>query len=318
MPPTRPGPARTATPATRPGRAPGRRATVSRAPTRRIALAGATLATALAPAAAGAAALPTAPVGAVQVSVTTSTGWTVEERGPKGPKDQRTTQLVVKRPGGEVDALLYPEAQIPDLCDATSTGFHCLPLRAIFVQPVKVGEQGLLVQDQDGDGTPEIAIGMFSGGAHCCTTEVGYWRDASGTWKSDLTNGGSAGADVSDAKGRLQIANPGFEAMSWSYAASQPFYTWTRLVPGTGWVDASTRADHRKQVERMNAVVRRFAKVRDAAEPIQAARAVRVGHRKALGQKARVASERRTYRRAYGRADARALDRVLKTVDVVR
>lgn len=290
----------------------------ARARTRRLALAGATLAAALVPATAGAAALPTAPTGDVQVAVTTSTGWTVEERGPKDADDQRTTQVVVKRPGGEVDALLYPEAQVKDFCDPTSTGFHCLPLRAIFVQPPKVGKQGLVVQDQDGDGTPEVAIGMFSGGAHCCITVVGYWRDASGAWRSDLTNGGSAGGDVTDAKSRMQVANAGFEGMSWSYAATQPFYTWTRLVPGTGWVDASTRADHLKQIKRMDAVVRRFAKVKDAGEPIQAARAVRIGHRRALGQKAKLAAERRVYRRKYGRADTKALDAVLKTVDLVR
>lgn len=285
---------------------------------RRAVLGGAVLLAALVPATAGAAALPTTPTGDVQVSVTTNTGWTVEERGPKDFEEQRTTQIVVKRPGGEVDALLYPEAQVKDFCDPLSTGFHCVPVRAIFTQPLKVGKKGLVVQDQDGDGTPEVAIGMFSGGAHCCITVVGYWRDASGAWKSDLTNGGSAGGDVTDAKGRLQIANPGFEGMSWSYAATAPFYTWTRLVPGTGWADASTKADHRKQVARMTAAVRRYAKIEDAGEPIQAARAVRIGHRKALGQKARVASERRTYRRAYGRADTKALDAVLKTVQVVR
>lgn len=296
----------------------GLRARSSRRRTsRRIALAAAVLA-GLVPATAGAATLPAVPTGDVQVSVTTSTGWTVEERGPKDFEDRRTTQLVVKRPGGDVDALLYPEAQVSDFCDPLSTGFHCVPVRAIFQQPLAVGKQGLVVQDQNGDGTPEIAIGMFSGGAHCCITVVGYWRDATGAWRSDLTNGGSAGGDVTDAKGRLQIANPGFEGMSWSYAATQPFYTWTRLVPGTGWVDASTRADHIKQVKRMDAAIRRYVRLKDSGEAIQAVRAVRIGHRKALGQTAKLAAERRVYRRKFGRADTRALDAVLKTVEVVR
>jgi len=264
------------------------------------------------------AALPTAPTGDVRVSVSTPSGWTVEERGPSGPKDQRTTQLVVRAPGGAVDALLYPEAAVKDLCDPEADGFHCLPLRAVFVQDLKMGTKGLVVTDRDGDGTPEVAISMFSGGAHCCVTAVGYWRDAAGGWKSDVTNGGSLGGDRTDATGRLRVANPGFEGLDWSYAATQGFFTWSRLVPGTGWVDATTKAEHRAQITAMDRVVRRWAGRKDAGEVVQAARAVRIGHRRALGQKARVASERRTYRRAYGRASARSLDRVLKTVVTVR
>lgn len=277
-----------------------------------LALAGAAL-LAL-PVTATAADLPTQPTGDVRVSVTTPSGWVVEERGPKDPEDQRTTQIAVRAPGGAVDALLYPEGEIDDFCDPTSDGFHCLPLRAIFQGPQKFGTDGLLVADENGDGVPEIAISMFSGGAHCCITTVGWSRAAAGGWKSALTNGGSAGGDVSDARGRVRVANAGFEGMSWSYAATQPFYTWERLVPGRGWVDVTTKPEHRSRVKAMNAVVRRFARVRDAGEAVQAARAVRIGHRHALGQTARERAERRDYRRVYGRADARALTGVLRTV----
>lgn len=280
--------------------------------------AAATLAGLAAPVGAGAADLPTQPVGEVRVSVTTPSGWTVEERGPKDPQDQVLTQIVVRSPGGAVDGLLYPEAEVRDLCDVDAEGFRCLPLRAIFQGPQRLGKDGLLVTDQDGDGVPEVAISMFSGGAHCCISTVGSWRDAAGGWKSDVTNGGSAGGDRSDAKDRVRVANPGFESMSWSYAASQPFFTWSRLVPGTGWVDATTRAEHRAAIRLMTTAIRRSSRDRGAGEVVQSARAVRIGHRHALGDTRHELAERRVYRRAYGRADARALTTVLKSVRRVR
>lgn len=270
------------------------------------------------PATAGAAEVPTQPTGDVRLSVTTPSGWTVEDRGPKDPQDQITTQLVVRSPGGAVDTLLYPERDVPDYCDERGEGFHCMPLRVLLEKPPAFGKNGLLVTDQNGDGVPEIAISMFSGGAHCCITTVGWWREASGAWKSDLTNGGSAGGDVTDAQGRVRIANPGFESMSWSYAASLPFYSWSRLVPGRGWVDATTRGEHRARIRAMDKAIKRYSRVRDADEVVQSARAVRIGHRHALGETRRELAERRTYRRAYGRADARALTTVLKSVRRVR
>jgi hypothetical protein len=268
-------------------------------------------------ASAAAAELPTVPTGAVQVGVT-SGGWTVEDRGPAKVEDVRTTQVVVRRPDGAVDALLYPEAQVPDLCDPRSTEFHCLPLRTIFGPGLRMGRKGLLVTDQNADGIPEVAISMFSLGAHCCVTTVGYWRAADGTWASDITNGGSAGGARSDRSGRVEVADPGFEGMSWAYAETQAFTTWSRLIPGTGWVDATRPAEHRAEISRMSRLVRRFSRIDGADQAVQAARAVRIGHRKALRQSSRVAAERAIYRRVYGRADLKTLDGVLRTVAEVR
>lgn len=267
---------------------------------------------------ADAAGLPTTPIGDVRVSVTTPSGWTIEDRGPRTFTDQRTTQLVVRRPGGAVDALLYPETATGDFCDATAEGFHCMPLRAVFGPELKMGQKGLLVTDNDADGVPEVAISMFTGGAHCCVMTVGYWREASGAWKSDLTNEGSQGGAFADEAGRVEVADPAFESMDWSYAATQPYLTYSRLVPGAGWIDVTTNNEHLRQITLMNRAVREFAKIDDAEEAVQAARAVRLAHRKALRQSARVASERRTYRRAYGKASARRLDKVLRTVQLVR
>ncbi len=267
---------------------------------------------------AGAAELPTAPTGDVRASAALPSGWSVQERGPRTYRDMRTTQLVVQRPDGAVDALLYPEGAVGDACDPRSEDFHCQPMRTILGPEVPMGKKGLLVTDEDGDGVPEIAISMFTLGAHCCVLTVGYWRDAQGGWKSDVTTGGSFGGTRSDARGRVEDADPAFEGLDWSYAASQAYLTWARLVPGKGWVDASTRADHRRQVTLMDRAIRRFARRRDAGPAVQAARAVRIAHRKALGQTARLASERRTYRRAYGKGPARRLDRALRDVVVVR
>lgn len=285
----------------------------------RLLLAGAGLAIAATsvPAAASAAELPTAPVGAAQVTVTTPSGWVVEDHGPKTVKQDRLTQLVVRRPDGAVDALLYPEAQAGGLCDPKAKSYHCLPLRTIFTTPLKMGKDGLVVTDNDGDGVPEIAIGMFSRGAHCCIVDVGYWRDASGAWKADTTNGGSLGGDHTDAAGRLEISDPAFEGMDWSYAATQPFSTWSLLMPGKGWVDVTTRQEHEKEITDMTRAIKRFSRYKDASEPIQAARAVRIGHRKALGQASRVAAERKVYRRKYGRSALKTLDDTLKRIPVV-
>jgi hypothetical protein len=269
------------------------------------------------PAGASAADLPTAPVGDAQVTVTTPSGWVVEDHGPKNEKQDRLTQLVVRRPDGTVDALLYPEAQ-SDFCDPKAKSYHCLPLRAIFTTPPKMGTDGLVVTDNDGDGIPEIAIGMFSRGAHCCITDVGYWRDAAGAWKSDITNGGSLGGDHTDAAGRLEISAPAFEGMDWSFAATQPFYTWSLLVPGKGWVDVTTRKEHEAEITDMTRAIKKFSKYRDASEAIQAARAVRIGHRKALGQTTKLRAERKVYRAKYGRSAARSLDRVLARIPVVK
>ncbi|WP_304787828.1 hypothetical protein [Patulibacter sp.] len=281
-------------------------------------MAAAAVAALLGAAPAVAAELPTTPTGDVQVSVTTASGWTVEDRGPKTFEDQRATQLVLRRPGGETDAVLYPESAAGELCDPLADDFHCMPMRTIFGPKLRMGKKGLVVTDQDADGVPEVAMSLFTGGAHCCVITVGYWRDASGAWKSDRTNGGSMGGDRADATGRVQIADPAFEGMDWSYAETQPYLTWSRLVPGTGWVDATTKAEHRREITSMTGAIRRFARLGDAEFAIQAARAVRIGHRKALGQTRRLAAERRTYRRAYGRGDLRTLDRALKPLTVVR
>ncbi|MEV4419487.1 hypothetical protein AB0L40_05850 [Patulibacter sp. NPDC049589] len=262
---------------------------------------------------AGAAPLPTAPVGPARVTVATPSGWTVEEHGPAKGQD-RLTQIVVRRPGGDVDALLYPEQDAGDFCDATADSYHCLPLRAAFTGDLAMGKDGLVVTDQDADGIPEVAIGLFTGGAHCCVIDVGWWRDAAGTWHHDATNGGSAGGDRTDAPGRLRIADPAFEGLDWAYVFYTPYFTWSRLIPGKGWVDATTRADHLREIQRLNGRVRRYAHDRDAKKLIEAVRAVRIAHRFALGQTQQVASERATYRRKYGRRALKDLDQALKGV----
>lgn len=261
---------------------------------------------------AAAASLPTSPVGKSRVTIKTASGWTIEQHGPKSYKRPTITQLVVRQPTGAVDALLYPEAQIPDFCDPFATSYRCLPLSVLTGGPTKYGTKGVLVTDQNGDGVPEVSIPMFTGGAHCCVVVVGYWRDAaSGAWKSDTVDTGSAGS-VSTKSGRIETANPAFEGLDWAYAETSFYFTWSRLVPGVGWVDATTRADHLHQIALMTRTIKRYSKPGDANGVVKSARAIRIGHRAALGQTAIVAKERNAYRRAYGARSLRLVDQAIK------
>jgi hypothetical protein len=59
-------------------------------------------------------------------------------------------------------------------------------------------ERGLTVADLDGDGEPEVLTDLFSGGAHCCTTALVWYRKADGTYVRRVRAFGNSGYVVED------------------------------------------------------------------------------------------------------------------------
>lgn len=144
------------------------------------------------------------------------------------------------------------------------------------------------------------------------------WRGQAGPWQHDTLNSGST-AVIADRQGRIRIGDPKWESLDWPRAARYPYHSWYRLTPhgrNAGFEPASRKSDHRKELKRAAATLRRLKRSsgRGARESQRSVRAVIAAHRKALGQNKQLNRARRSYRNIYGAASLRRLDRGLRRV----
>jgi hypothetical protein len=116
---------------------------------------------------------------------------------------------------------------------------------------------GLVLRDLDADGEPELAVDVYTGGAHCCTYSLLYRYDAaSGRYAASVRAWGNAGYVLSDLDrdGRPELASRDdrFAAAFTPYAASaSPLRVW-RYERGR-LIDVTRR--FRAELERDSAVL---------------------------------------------------------------
>lgn len=227
------------------------------------------------------------------------------------------TEIAVRHDQGGLETVLRPSA---DLNCPTGAIIGCRP--AIDLpRPDRLRGKGIVVHADTPDPfhPPEISTVMFTGeGAHCCFTAIGYSRGQDGPWDKRTVNSGSTGI-TTDGKGRIQVGDPRWETLDWPYAASRPYLTWRTLTPTSGgakWKDTTTKADHRKRLRAASTALRKLqrSKGRQQREQQRSTRAVIAAHRKALGQSKQVRRDRQGYRKLYGAASLKRLDRGLKRV----
>jgi hypothetical protein len=93
--------------------------------------------------------------------------------GPRGYKIERAVRGSV-----EADLSFVTSAGFPAYRDVSIDivrGGKTVYTHAVANQLVPYqGKGDVLIRDLDGDGTPEIVFSLYSGGAHCCQTELIY------------------------------------------------------------------------------------------------------------------------------------------------
>lgn len=86
-------------------------------------------------------------------------------------------------------------------------------------------QDALSLRDLDGDGEPEVLVDLFSGGAHCCSTTLIWFRRGDG-WGRKVAGWGNAGYRLADLDGdgvpELVSADDAF-----SYAFTAFAYSWS-------------------------------------------------------------------------------------------
>ncbi|MGE4425593.1 MAG: hypothetical protein AB7G37_03965 [Solirubrobacteraceae bacterium] len=262
-----------------------------------------------------AAADPGLPQGDLKQAVTAD-GWTFELWGPARPILQvngMRTEVVVRREGDpSIVARLVPDRALP--C-RTGGPDGCVPIDLMGRTSAAVKATRLVVTNHDG-GDPELSTAFYTGGGSCCYASVGFWRGTDGNWRSDLLRGGGRTEPIADRAGRVRVGAARWETLDWSRGNARPLLSWHRVVGGTGWEDATTPADHRREITQASSAIARLDRRSGPAsrQRARSARAVRIAHQRALGQTRKVREGRRTYRRMYGARSLRRLDAALRDV----
>jgi hypothetical protein len=99
------------------------------------------------------------------------------------------------------------------------------------------------VRDLSGDGTPEVIVSSYSGGAHCCYSATVLTARLGGGYGARVRNFGSEGYTLQTIRGHVVFASadPRFEYAFTSFAASvEPVQIWE--VDATGRFRDRTRA----------------------------------------------------------------------------
>jgi hypothetical protein len=130
-----------------------------------------------------------------------------------GDFDRQNPHLTITRAG-----VVELDSNLP-LTDCVEGDLACLI--------VPTGKDDLSVRDLDGDGDPEVLVGGFTGGAHCCVTLSIYdFRAATSTYSETLLGFASSGYGLKDlnADGKPELVSDDvrFEDLYTSHAASFP------------------------------------------------------------------------------------------------
>lgn len=97
-----------------------------------------------------------------------------------------------------------------------------------YVQPGAFGGKSVSFRDLNGDGTPELLLALFTGGAHCCLIDQVYNLTPTEPKRTEMDFGdGGAQIKVVDGKTIFQGADHGFDYAFTDYADSaSPLQVW--------------------------------------------------------------------------------------------
>lgn len=227
-------------------------------------------------------------------------------------------EIAVRHRQGGLETVLRPDRDL----DCPDIGGILAGCRSVVDSPRRdsLRGKGMIVHAAVPDDfhPPEVIAVLDTGGASGSFSAVGYWRGQAGPWQHRTLNSGST-AIVADANGRIRIGDPLWESLDWPRAARYPYRSWYTLAPygrNAGFKPASRRSDHRRELRAATVTLRRLNRSggRSAREGRRSVRAVIAAHRKALGHTRQLAQARRSYRRSYGAASLRRLDRGLRRV----
>lgn len=226
--------------------------------------------------------------------------------------------IAVRHNQAGLETVLRPDRDL-DCPDAGGIAVGCQSVVALPLAD-SLRRNGMIVHAATPDEfhPPEVVAVLNTGGASGSFSAVGYWRGQDGPWQHRTLDSGST-AIITDGKGRLRVGDPRWESLDWSRAARHPYQAWYRFAPhgrAGGFEPASRKRDHRVELRRATRSLQRLrrSKGAQAREAQRSARAVIVAHRKALGQTRQVSRERQSYRRMYGAASLKRLDRGLRRV----
>lgn len=247
------------------------------------------------------------PTSPPDVSVRTSGGWTVALHGPDGPADAQLveTEVSLTNPEGVLEYVLYPEIDLADQgCRATGRR-NCVPARANDRPLLLVGSKGLVVKDNGRVLPPTVVVQMKRAGQRCCGLLSGYVPDGEGAYDNTTVNGGSARLITKGGLTLYRIGDPVWERLDWPASAYPQNYRWMSLNPVEGWTEATSEADHLKELRRLERLRSRGTRTARASAAISLSHLARMGRTKNLDRAAKA------YRRAYG---AKSFTRVARAL----
>ncbi len=227
--------------------------------------------------------------------------------------------IAVRHRQGGLETVLRPDRDL-DCPDAAGIAGGCQSVVDLPRRDSLRGK-GMIVHAATPDEfhPPEVVAVLNTGGASGSFSAIGYWRGQDGPWSHRTLDSGST-AITTDGRGRIRVGDPKWESLDWSRAARYPYQSWYRFSPPDGrkggFEHASRKSDHRKELRRANNALKRLkrSRGREARESQRSVRAVIAAHRKALGQAKQLSQARKSYRRAYGAASLKRLDRGLRRV----
>lgn len=247
------------------------------------------------------------PASPPDVTIRTTGGWTVSLHGPEGPADAQLveTEVSLTNPEGALEYVLYPEIDLLDQGCRTTGRRNCVPARANDRPLLLVGSKGLVVKDNGRILPPTVVVQMKRAGTRCCGLLSGYVPDGEGAYDNTTVNGGSARQITKGGLTLYRIGDPAWERLDWPASAYPQNYRWMSLNPVEGWTEATSDADHRKELRRLARMSDRGTRTARAAAAISLSHLARLGETKKLDRAAK------TYRRRYGATSFGRVARVL-------
>ncbi|MCK9247535.1 MAG: hypothetical protein M0P31_00935 [Solirubrobacteraceae bacterium] len=227
--------------------------------------------------------------------------------------------IAVRHEQGGLETVLRPDRDL-DCPEAGGIAGGCQSV-VDYPRHDSLRGKGMIVHAETPDEfhPPEVVAVLNTGGASGSFSAIGYHRGQDGPWRHSTLDSGST-AIITDGKGRIRVGDPRWESLDWSRAARYPYQSWYTYSPTKGerggWERASRKSDHRKELRSATRKLSRLkkSKGRQAREGQRAVRGVIAAHRKALGQKKSLRNARKSYRRMYGSASLKRLDRGLRRV----
>jgi hypothetical protein len=101
-----------------------------------------------------------------------STAWAATEQASSGDVSATLTYAKGGTPPEQLTITRAGQTMFSGRVSASSCGGDCVPFAAVDAR-----DPPLVVADLEGDGSPDVVIYLYTGGAHCCTVTVIYRED---------------------------------------------------------------------------------------------------------------------------------------------